>query len=193
MASSTPLVQSDMKPGQGWALSSRAAADNCDGTYDSFCGRGKEEDCLLYGHNDYRGGLLADSYSGWMVLNLDKVDSGLIVVKMEDWHPSGVNPRTKDWNCENNDCASSNLRRNLKADPPAYCDDFLFEFAINGKVTAWNKDEFVARQTNPQRVVQLWTLLDDPSFGPHENVELALRFTGCQRIKTFSLTHLYWA
>ena len=32
-------------PGQGWTMSGKAAPDNCDGTYDSFCGR--DNQCLL--------------------------------------------------------------------------------------------------------------------------------------------------
>jgi hypothetical protein len=42
----------------------------CDGSVDSWCKRSADEKCLLYAHNDGRNGILMNSVSGWMVLNL---------------------------------------------------------------------------------------------------------------------------
>jgi hypothetical protein len=42
----------------------------CDGSVDSFCRRGAAETCLLYAHNDGRNGIMMNSVSGWVVLNL---------------------------------------------------------------------------------------------------------------------------
>jgi len=82
-----------IKPSDGWSLDSKSAGDFCDGTYDSFCGRSSNSKCLLYGHNDHRGGLWLDGLSGWMVMKLEKVVHGSILVKIEHWHGEDKNPR----------------------------------------------------------------------------------------------------
>ena len=58
-------------PGKGYHLAS--AAGFCDGSVDSWCNRADGQDCLLYGHNDGRYGILMNSYCGWMVTNLPAV------------------------------------------------------------------------------------------------------------------------
>jgi hypothetical protein len=217
MDSHRELSNPDINPGQGWGLNSFSAPDNCDGSYDSFCGRDKSNTCLLYGHNDNRGGLLFDGYSGWLILNLDDFKHGIVVVKVEDWHGTGVNKRTEGWTCENNesDCETSrrldtSLRgsaaasqgmiekdepRRLKSSAPPICDDFAFDFAIDGKITTWNRTEWEEHGEAIQRVVQTWTLMDDPDYtgGKTKNVELAMRQRGCGRSRTFSLSHVYWS
>lgn len=247
-----------ISPGKGWNLDSISAPDNCDGSYDSFCGRSFDNDCLLYGHNDYRGGLVFDGLSGWLVMNLEDFKHGIIMIKVEDWHQSGENKKTEGWTCENNNCVNgdnaddnthqmrrwrwrklgsaaeggqrllrggggggggvgeldanrndavdhSTIRqqrerpRELKPAVPEYCDDFQFQFAVDGKVTTWNLQQWQERMVQLQRVVQLWTLMDDESGGEpageseSRTVELAIRATGCGRNKTFYLTHVYWA
>lgn len=88
-------------------------------------------------------------------------------------------------------------RRRLKVQVPVYCDDFRFEFAIDGVITSWNKDEFQQRVANIQRVVELIKLVEDPSLtndGAEEReIELAVRMVGCGIQKQFQLTHVYWA
>lgn len=217
MDSHRELSNPDIIPGQGWGLSSFSAPDNCDGSYDSFCGRDESNTCLLYGHNDNRGGLLFDGYSGWLILNLDDFKHGIVVVKIEDYHDTGVNKRTEGWTCENNasDCESArrletSLRgstlapqetiendeaRRLKSSAPEICNDFAFDFAIDGKITTWNRTEWEEHGEAVQRVVQTWTLMDDPDYtgGATKDVELAMRQRGCGRSRTFSLTHVYWS
>lgn len=83
-----------------------------------------------------------------------------------------------------------------KAKVPEYCDNFLFQFAIDGKVTSWDKATFLANSKNPQRVVEIQTLLDDQSFTTEaKDVELAIRMTGCgdSTQKTMCLSHVYFA
>lgn len=88
----------------------------------------------------------------------------------------------------------AHLHRMLGDDVPAYCEDFEFHFAIDGKVTTWNLKEWKSRMVQLQRVAQYWTLVDDPSLvSESKDVELAIRTTGCARIKTLLLTHVYWA
>lgn len=79
--------------------------------------------------------------------------------------------------------------------PAPTCDDFQFEFAIDGKINVWNKEAWEKNLIEAQRVVQISTLLDDSTFtkGETKNVELAMRVTGCGREKSISLTHIYWA
>lgn len=52
----------------------------CDGSVDSWCRRGDTDDCLLYGHNDGRTGILTNSVSGWMVLYLPNVKVRCIIL-----------------------------------------------------------------------------------------------------------------
>ena len=215
--SASPIMAS-ISPGKGWKLSTRTAPDNCDGSYDSFCGRSAGDTCLFSGHNDNRGGLKFDGFSGWLVLTLEQLRHGFIMLKIEDWHFE-LNPQTEGWTCENNECARSlrgdtteprndeiydvdSLSRNSsqarrlapKPDVPEFCADFQFEFAIDGKVTTWDREEWQKREYKPARVVQLWTLLDDPNFTDKPiDVELAIRMKGCGRTKVFQLTHVYWA
>lgn len=190
---------SHFEPGKGWFMQAIGAADHCDGTYDSFCGRQASNDCLLYQHNDARSGIMMDSLSGWVVMKLSAVEHGAIVVKMETWHPSGANWKTEGWTCENNECrgrmtnGSQHLRQ-TKATPPELCDQFAFEFAIDGKVTSWNKAVFLEKEQELQRVMQVWTLMDDPEFAKDgaKDIEVALRMQGCERHNSFLLTHIYW-
>jgi hypothetical protein len=164
---------------------------------------------MLYGHNDHRGGLIFDALSGWLILKLEQVKHGLITLKIEDWHWD-KNPSTENWFCENNDCPTRSLRgiedaaarerdfpdrrRRTKAKVPDYCNAFEFEFAIDGEVTTWDLEEWKSREQTGARVAQFWTLLDDPDFTDEpRDVELAIRMKGCERIKTFKLTHIYWS
>ena len=57
---------------------------------------------LLRGHNDGRGGLVFDSFSGWLILNLLRVRSGIIVLKMECWHKVNRAWKTQGWTSINN-------------------------------------------------------------------------------------------
>ena len=83
----------------------------------------------------------------------------------------------------------------MKFKVPDYCDDFKFEFALDGKVTVWNKDQFAEHKYDMQRVVEMIKISDDPNLtdGVEKEVEFAFRFTGCANDKHFSITHIYWA
>jgi hypothetical protein len=200
-------ITSGLEPGQGWSISTKSASDNCDGTWDSFCGRSADNDCLFNGHNDVRGGLGFDSYSGWLIVNLYDVRHGVIIVRVEDWWGPGVVYRTQGWKCENGkkDCAAAgggadanaNNNRHARAlgENPNKCDKFIFEFAIDGKITSWDKAAWDSNRRQVQRVASMWQLLNDPKYtnGESKDVELAIRLTGCARETTFGLSHIYWA
>lgn len=84
--------------------------------------------------------------------------------------------------------------RQLKAKTPEYCDDFKFEFAIDGKVTEWNLDQWQKNMGHIQRVVEVLKVAEDPDItgGVEKEIEFAFRITGCFE-KQMSLTHIYWA
>jgi hypothetical protein len=204
--------------GKGIRFNSAAGEDFCDSSVDSFCNRGAANDCLLYAHNDGRHGYVMDGYSGWLVMNVPDVKNGYIVVKYESWHGTGEVKKTDGWNSINNEArrlgsnspkillnstrvsvpstnSSKMNTRKLKYTPPPFCDEFRFEYAIDGKVTSLNLKEWQAASNHVQRVVEVLTILDDPSYtgGIEKEIEIAVRITGCAQTKTFEVTHVYWS
>jgi hypothetical protein len=93
--------------------------------------------------------------------------------------------------------SSQQPRRRLEPPiPESFCDDFQFEYAIDGKITIINRKEFLeTKHHQVQRVVETVTLLKDPNYtgGQEKEVEVAVRITGCARIKNFQFTHIYWS
>jgi hypothetical protein len=178
-----------MPPGKGVSLSTVPGDEYCDGTLYSFCGKGRGNNCLLLGHNDARNGIVVDGLSGWTVLNIPDLLHGYVAVKFETWHNPGENGRTHGWTTENN--VTTEGRRLA----PSLCEAFKFEFAIDGQVTSWSKDEFLEHRKDVQRVVETVTILKDPNFtgGVEKEVEVAFRLTGCGRDTTFFFSHIYWA
>jgi hypothetical protein len=206
-----------LKPGKGNALNTVCGADRCDGTLDSWCKRCADFHCLRSGQNDGRNGILMDSYSGWNIFK-PLIKHGYIAIKFESWHGAGSVGKTKGWESINNETDSGrqlllqtdrNLpstttttttddqsRRRLKVpQSPKYCDEFRFEYAIDGKITSLNKTEYDAAHKQTQRVVEVATLLKDPAFtgGEEREVEVGVRLTGCKQSKVFRVTHLYYA
>jgi hypothetical protein len=87
-------------------------------------------------------------------------------------------------------------RRDRGSGPPEYCENFRYEFSIDGVITSWNLTEFQLRDKVPQRVVELQLLLDDANFTSEpRDVELAIRMTGCGDTtkKVLCLSHIYYA
>jgi hypothetical protein len=79
-------------------------------------------------------------------------------------------------------------------DTPNLPDTFVFEYAIDGKITTLTRDQFLEQKKLLQRVVETITLLDDPGFTTvSKNVEIAIRLRGCGRECTFGVSHVYWA
>jgi hypothetical protein len=198
-------------PGKGYELRGHPVG-YCDGSYNAICGRTAENACLLNAHHDSRGGLIFHEYSGWIVMEVPKVKHGSIVIKMETWHSTQDLPLAKDWTTVNNERHLRNHtgivdeteyngveeweRRNLKAAPIPFCDNLHFDFAVDDKVTTYNLTEFQEADKNIQRVVETFTLLDNPTYvkaGKEKNVEVTIRMRGCGNSKVFSLTHVYWA
>jgi hypothetical protein len=205
------LAAEKIVPGRGWQVVGEPPGD-CDGEYNSICGRQREDRCPLYGHHDSRGAIVGNELSGWLVMELADLKDGIIVLKLGTGYEATANTRTKNWKTVNNepgrqlrddsmeqewDAVDDRQTRDLKkkekklSDLP---DTFQFEYAINGDVTTLSKQQFMRQMHKPQRTVEVITLLDDPNFTKEPmNVEVAFRMKGCRRACTFGLSHVYWA
>lgn len=210
---STRSLDSDgtIVPGKGWEVVWEKPG-TCDGAYRSICGRERTEPCPLLGHHDSQGTLVGNEYSGWLVLDLPDVNEGIIVLRMMTGLAASDNKRTEGWASVNNerrldDPASSQRLRNGSDPPPEpgttdtivrdlsddLPDDMVFEFAINGQVTTWDKAALLEKKSQPQRMIHLWTLLDDHEWSSKGSVVLAIRLRGCGNRCTVGIPHVYWA
>mmetsp|Transcript_17057 Transcript_17057/g.47915 ORF Transcript_17057/g.47915 Transcript_17057/m.47915 type:complete len:918 (+) Transcript_17057:96-2849(+) len=195
-------------PGKGWGVFDEPAG-YCDGTFDAVCALQADNECALYGHHDARGALVGNELSGWLVMKLSDLVEGIIVLKLHTWHTDNESTLTQGWTSVNNQ-RTRNLRespvhhqtssipqeRNLMRsyDTPELPDAFVFEYAINGKITSLNKKDFLEKKKQVQRVVETITLLDDASFtSKPQDVEVAVRMRNCGRQCTFGVSHIYWA
>jgi hypothetical protein len=213
------LGSDEIVTGLGFMFGNRFEPGYCDGSYNAECKR--TGNCLLNGQHDTRGCIMMGSCSGWLVMNVPAVKEGIITAKLETWHWPTENLATKGWKTVNNmgrrklrgaEDPQGNVtelyrytvsgfgedQRMLRKQPPTeFCDAFKFEFAIDGKITSWDKATFLEKSKNPQRVVEIQTLLDDPNFTKEpKDVEVAIRMTGCcglPNIKNFCLSHMYFA
>jgi len=205
----TRLLGDEIVPGKGWQVFDEPQGF-CDGTYEAVCGRSTDNECVLTGHHDGRGAVIGNEYAGWLVLQLKDVKEGIIVAKLHTWHYESENTRTAGWNAVNDErqlrgdtsdrdmhLEHGNEERNLMRsyETPELPDGFMFEYAINGKITTLNKDQFLEEKKQIQRVVEIITLLDDKDFsnGEAQDVEVAIRLRGCGRSCVFGLSHIYWA
>jgi hypothetical protein len=205
-------------PGKGWQVVDEPAG-KCDGEYDSICGREITSDCPLRGHHDARGFLIGTGYSGWVVMDIPDMKEGILLLKFFTWMKGETVTRTKDWKSVNNEermlrsaaLNYQNVSTDVLDDEYEYLDDeseslhnerrrleipdtFMFDYAINGKITTLNKDQFTEKLKSVQRVVDIITLLDDPNFATAATkVEVAFRMHGCGQDCALALTHVYWA
>lgn len=185
-------------PGEGWEVMWEKPG-TCGGQYESICGRQRSDACPLLGYHDSQGTLVGNEYSGWLVFDLPDVSEGIIIIRMIFGLKATDNPRTEGWSSVNNERRTENARsgspssdrRDLQDDQIP--DDLIFEFAINGKVTSWDKKTLIEKSSRPQKMVDLWTLLDDPDFAAKGKVELAIRLKGCGNRCTVGVPHVYWS
>ena len=240
------IDQSTFVPGQGIRLDAQVGF--CDGTLDSFCSRSTHQPCLLRSHNDHRGGLYFDSYSGWIIMDVPHVELGMVIIKMETWHPPNEVEKTKGWKSINNEMTEEDGgsrrmyddegaflevkeqddfdpnkedERILGAKAVEYCDEFRFEYSIDGVVTRLNSTEFRARNQGIGQNNEVITLshgetpkkkkklqqrhrADDEEEDDNDDekstestsgktVQVAIRMIGCGQSKVYKLTHIYWA
>ena len=194
-------------PGRGWTLHGNVGF--CDGTAKSRCGRKNSSDCLLWGHNDDRGGINGDALSGWIVMTLEGVKEGIIMMNIDFWH--GKVPRTEGWTEVNDgkrllksmgtDVALHRIPLQVSGphhraldDSKLLPDSTIFEYSINGKIFSLDKTQLLEKVNSVQRVVQWIVLLDDDKIsGKVQNFELAVRLDKCGRECSLSVNHVYWA
>lgn len=114
-------------------------------------------------------------------------------------HPSR---EREDWEPDDNHFFDAEMdengERGLKMrsySTPDLPEKFMFDYAINGKITTLTKTEFLDEKKQLSRVVESLTLLDDEKFSKQEaqDVEVAIRMRGCGRSCVFGVSHIYWA
>ena len=161
--------------------------------------------------------MIGNEWAGWLVLELPAVEEGIIILKIVTYMGEEVNKRTKGWTTVNNErrleeeqqqqqveeqivdeshpqLPPANERRRTKEIDETLPEDFIFDYAIDGKITSLSKAEFLELRKKPQRVMEMLTLLDDPNFtSSARDVEVAFRMRNCGRTCTFALSHVYWA
>lgn len=209
-------------PGRGWQHMEEYPGE-CDGSYYTHCARHYLDSCPMLGHHDSRGYIAGNEFSGWLVLDIPHVEKGIIILKLYTWLGQKENHMTNEWTSVNNerrlkeelamgssfhhnetsseweygesedDKDWTESRRRLKSDPVVFPDTFQFDFAINGIITTLDREAFFQNISDVQRVVQALTVLDDPNFGPKDNVEVAIRLRGCGTANNIGVTHAYWA
>lgn len=206
-------------PGKGWEVWDEPQGV-CDGTYNVTCDRHTKSECVLLGHHDFRGAVVGNEFSGWLVMTLKDLKEGIIILKLHTWHVPDESTITLGWTTVNNeqqrhrlgeswiqwdeasepasqkyDLDQPDQRLTMRSyDTPELPDEFIFEYAIDGKVTTLTKSEFLEQKKLIQRVVETITMLDDPNFTEGaRDVEIAIRLRGCGRKVVFGVSHVYWA
>jgi len=204
----------EIVPGKGWTSSKSATAGFCDGSANSECQRKETSTCLAANTNDHRGVISGDNLSGWLVIQIPKLVNGLILARMEWWHPMHSD-RTDGWTEVNNggrrleeqmnntnfdDFAtdeSTSEQRQLKAPPPPLVDDFEFDIAIDGEITkTWNATQFRSLAAEISYNEAIFPLYDRETTSKVEGVQLALRVRGNsldpKAHRAISITHIYY-
>lgn len=203
------LGEEALVQGSGWQHVGEYPGD-CDGRYDTFCGRHSSNSCPLIGHHDSRGMLVGDELSGRIVFEIPEVKEGLIIFKVITWltpptdEADGKTGRmltatnaSLSWDdIMNNDYEDNHLdasRRMRRLTLDKFPDTFAFDYSVDGKETTLNKSELAEQIKSMQRVVELLVVLDDPNFGHKENVQVSFQMRGCGKQCVFAFTHAYWA
>jgi hypothetical protein len=122
-------------------------------------------------------------------LRVSEPDDGVELSSVQDdWD--------RDWHSDYDESLEHGERSLMRSySTPDLPETFMFDFAINGKITTLNKTEFLAQKKQVQRVVETLTLLDDKGFsnGKAQDIEVAIRTRGCGRSCVFGVSHIYWA
>jgi hypothetical protein len=158
----------------GWSLDN-APIGFCDGSAQSRCNRRHNNNCLLSGHNFYRGSLKGNRESGWLTLNLAKIREGIILVRLE-----------------------VSTENTSKAATDAPQQNFEFDYSINGEKTTLTKEEFESfgvTLTTDLTVYPLMMRKDMPSESGSDdfkNVEIKIRIRADTKT-VMRLSHIYYA
>lgn len=193
----TRHLENDITPGKGWKVIDEPPG-LCDGTYNATCGRSKDDECFLYGHHDARGAVIGDESAGWLVLTLSDLKEGIIILKLHTWYTQkeyrDAEPVDSRRLGESLQPSDEDRMLTRSYDTPDLPDGFVFEYAIDGKITSLTKDAFLKEKQQIQRVVETLTILDDADFTSEaKDVEIAIRLKGSKKRIVFGLSHVYWA
>ena len=133
-------------------------------------------------------------------MTLTDLKEGIIVIKIHTSHDDFFVAHSKfekesARQYHEDDSESEDRRRRLRAYDNSWIPDtFVLEYAIDGKITALDRDQFLDQKKQIQRVMETLTLLDDPSFTSNaQDVEVAVRLKGCEGTCMFGVSHIYWA
>jgi hypothetical protein len=69
--------------------------------------------------------------------------------------------------------------------------DYIFEFAINGKITSWTKEEYCNKFTRLAYNTDMISFMDDET--QTGDFELAMRIKNTGSTENMCITHLYWS
>eukprot|EP00977_Amphora_coffeiformis_P003341 scaffold620_cov169-Amphora_coffeaeformis.AAC.11 len=166
-----------LETGAGWQVVGESPGQ-CDGTYTSICGRAASDTCPLLGQHDSQGQVRGDDSAGWLVLNLENVTQGLIML--------GVNLQASTF---------SERMLGKEDDPVSHLPaSFVLDISIDGKLSTWNRQEFVQHyRREVQWEFDALLLLDEESFVPKSSVvEVGVRLRDCSTC-TLGITHVFWA
>lgn len=171
--------EQSIQSGDGWQVVNETPGQ-CDGEYTSICGRQAASICPLLGHHDSQGEVRGGDSAGWIVLGLENMEHGIVILGL---HLSD---------------ASTKERRRLGPGIDSIenlPDSFSFDVAIDGKISTWNKEEFVKR-FRPQihRGFDALVVLDEESdSSPSTMVEVGFRLRECGTSCSLGITHVFWA
>ena len=169
-----------IQTGAGWRIVDESPGQ-CDGAYTSICGREASSTCPLLGHHDSPGQIQGDESAGWLVLELENLEHGLVILGVRLGERTSIQRRRRRLRSETNPIA-------------ALPDSMVMDVSINGQVTTWNKQEVEQRlRFEVQRGFDALVLLDDESFLPSgPSVEVGIRIRECGSC-TLGITHVFWA
>jgi len=212
----TQATVETISPGKGWILGGYPSAGFCDGSSNSECQRQDGDSCLAANTNDSRGVISGDNMSGWLVIQIPRLENGLILARMEWWHPM----HTTDWTEVNNGGNEDERRqllegqmnnfndftiddrtgehRQTKAAPPPLVDDFEFDIALDGRIVkTWNATEYKRLAAEISYNEAIFPIYDDENTVEPDGVQLAFRVrsasTDPKAHRAISITHIYYS
>lgn len=186
-------LNDEIIPGRGWVIDGWTPVEGyCDGSAQSECNRGIDNDCLLAGANDKHLSVKGNSLSGWLVFDVPKVREGIILIRMEWWCDVTPNEITKDWTEVNNGMTDDTTpwnatahreimeifppqevaqhpddqdHRKLKPTPDQKIPrDLEMDYAVNGVIKTMKRDEWITYIREASKNVAVWPILNDPSM-----------------------------
>ena len=176
----------------------------------------------MSGKNDFRGYLqLTFNMNGFLILNIPNMKHGIILIKLDLFYNKSKNKKGRK---QQRDLKWTKKNKAAKVDENKeeenWCNDFVFEYHVlhdnsqdppmSSNINQHNKlnktEFFGSRLKKLQRVVQIFTIFDDPNYQATTTsgsnvVQVAIRISGCNDNNEdttssgigFQLSHVYWS